>query len=149
GTTGEAFDIEVRGSGFHNGAAVSFGDQVAVGVAKAASQERLVLPITISAEAAVGPRTVTVTNPNEAPVPLVGAFTVVNRDEKDRISFLLATYTQMWKSIDTHILVVWQSIAAMLGAFAIFGLVDKLSVPLDLPCTMIVLVVGWLLSHVY
>lgn len=66
-----------------------------------------------------------------------------------RKELLLAMYDQMFKDIDTHILVVWQSVGVLVGAFAIFALAEKNIISLDVASSLIVLLGGWLLAHLY
>ena len=49
--------------------------------------------------------------------------------EHDRKEFLLKMYDQMFNDINTHILVVWQSVGVVVGAFAVFALVEKNIIP--------------------
>lgn len=65
----------------------------------------------------------------------------------DRKEFLIQMYNQMFNDIDTHIMVVWQSIAVLVGAFAIFALVEKNVVTLDVAVSLIVLLTAWLVAH--
>jgi len=67
----------------------------------------------------------------------------------DRSDFLLRMYDQMFNDINTHILVVWQSVAVVVGAFAVFALVEKAVIPADVAVALIVLLCGWLLAHLY
>ena len=73
----------------------------------------------------------------------------VLRMAADRSDFLLKMYDQMFNDINTHILVVWQSVAVVVGAFAILGLAEKSIISLDLAVSLIVLLAGWLLAHLY
>jgi hypothetical protein len=65
-----------------------------------------------------------------------------------RKDFLLAMYGQMWGNINRHILVIWQSVAALLGAFAVFALIEKRVLPVDIACTLLVIICGWVMAHV-
>jgi hypothetical protein len=65
-----------------------------------------------------------------------------------RDTFLLAMYAQMWGNINRHILVIWQSVAALLGAFAVFALIEKNVIPFDLACALLVLICAWVGAHV-
>ncbi len=56
-------------------------------------------------------------------------------------------YDQMFNDIDTHILVVWQSVGVLVGAFAIFALAEKQVISFDVATTLIVLLTSWLLAH--
>jgi hypothetical protein len=67
----------------------------------------------------------------------------------DRTDFLLKMYDQMFNDINTHILVVWQSVAVVVGAFAVFALVEKAVISPDVAAALIVLLCGWLLAHLY
>jgi hypothetical protein len=65
-----------------------------------------------------------------------------------RKDFLLAMYGQMWGNINRHILVIWQSVAALLGAFAVFALIEKRVLPVDIACTLLVIICAWVMAHV-
>jgi hypothetical protein len=67
----------------------------------------------------------------------------------DRKEFLGKMYDQMFNDIDTHILVVWQSVGVVVGAFAVFALVEKNIIPIDFACTLMVLLSAWLIAHLY
>lgn len=66
-----------------------------------------------------------------------------------RPEFLIEIYKQMFNDINTHILVVWQSVGVVVGAFAVFALVEKHVIPLDLAVSLEVLLCCWLLAHLY
>jgi hypothetical protein len=72
----------------------------------------------------------------------------IQKDQSRRDDFLMAMYGQMWGNIDRHILVIWQSVAALLGAFAVFALIEKNVLPLDLACALLVLICAWVAAHV-
>ena len=65
----------------------------------------------------------------------------------DRKEFLVQMYNQMFNDINRHIMVVWQSIGVLIGAFAIFALVEKDIVSLDVAVSLIVLLAAWLVAH--
>lgn len=44
-----------------------------------------------------------------------------------REDLLLKMYDQMFNDINRHIMVVWQSVGVLVGAFAVFALVEKMS----------------------
>jgi len=67
----------------------------------------------------------------------------------DRKDFLVKMYDQMFNDINTHILVVWQSVGVVVGAFAVFSLVEKNVIPTDYACSLMVLLSAWLLAHLY
>jgi hypothetical protein len=67
----------------------------------------------------------------------------------DRRDFLLKMYDQMFNDINTHILVVWQSVAVVVGAFAVFALVEKAVISADVAAALILLLCGWLIAHLY
>ncbi len=66
-----------------------------------------------------------------------------------REDLLLKMYDQLFNDINRHITVIWQSISVVVGAFAVFALVEKKVVTLDIASTIIVLLVSWLLAHLY
>lgn len=68
-------------------------------------------------------------------------------DTRDEL--LLKMYDQMFNDINCHILVVWQSIGVLIGAFAIFALVEKKIVSLDIATSIILLLSAWLIAHLY
>lgn len=49
----------------------------------------------------------------------------------------------------THILVVWQSVGVLIGAFAIFALVERQIISIDLASALVVLISAWLLANLY
>lgn len=65
-----------------------------------------------------------------------------------RRDFLVAMYNQMFANINRHILVVWQGIAILAGAVALFALVEKEVLGFDLACSFFVLLLGWFTAHV-
>jgi hypothetical protein len=67
----------------------------------------------------------------------------------DRQELLLKMYDQLFNDINRHIVVIWQSISVLIGAFAIFALVGKNIISMDLASTIIVLLSAWLISHLY
>jgi hypothetical protein len=58
-------------------------------------------------------------------------------------------YDQMFNDINTHILVVWQSVGVVVGALAIFALVEKNIIPTDYACSLMILLSAWLIAHLY
>lgn len=66
-----------------------------------------------------------------------------------RPEFLIELYKQMMNDINTHIIVIYQSVGVVVGAFAILALVEKQIVPIDLAVSIIVGLAGWLLAHLY
>jgi len=64
-----------------------------------------------------------------------------------REEFLIEVYRQMMNDINRHIMVVWQSVGVLVGAFALFALVEKQVVSADIACSIIVLLCGWLWAH--
>ena len=67
--------------------------------------------------------------------------------ERERKEFLMHMYDQMFNDINRHILVVWQSVGVVIGAFALFGLVERAILPLDVAAGLIILIGLWLLVH--
>jgi hypothetical protein len=69
--------------------------------------------------------------------------------EKPRRDFLLAMYGQLMNDINRHIVVVWQSVGVLFGAFAAFALVEKNVISLDIAISLIVMLCAWVIAHVY
>jgi hypothetical protein len=69
--------------------------------------------------------------------------------EKARSDFLIAMYNQLMNDINRHIVVVWQSVTALLGAFATWSLIEKNIISLDMAVTFIILIAIWVIAHVY
>jgi hypothetical protein len=65
----------------------------------------------------------------------------------DRRTFLLEMYRQMFADINRHMTVVWQSVSVLVGAFALFALVEKAIVPLDVAVSLVVMLCAWLYAH--
>ena len=65
----------------------------------------------------------------------------------DRKIFLLEMYRQMFADINRHMTVVWQSVSVVIGAFAIFALVEKAIIPLDIASSLIIMLCAWLYAH--
>lgn len=70
-------------------------------------------------------------------------------DKEYRKQFLINMYNQMLNDINRHIMVIWQSIATFVGAFAIFALTEKEIISIDIATTLVILICGWLLAHLY
>lgn len=68
---------------------------------------------------------------------------------EERKEFLVHVYNQMFNDINRHVLVVWQSIGTLVGAFALLSLVEKDIMSLDLAAALIVLIGTWLLAHLH
>lgn len=66
-----------------------------------------------------------------------------------RNELLLKMYDQMFNDINRHILVVWQAIGVVIGAFAVFSLTDKELVPIDVAVALVVLLCGWMVAQLY
>jgi hypothetical protein len=69
--------------------------------------------------------------------------------EKPRRDFLLAMYGQLMNDINRHIVVVWQSVGVLFGAFAVFALVEKKIISLDIAASLILILCTWVIAHVY
>ncbi|MDL0433835.1 hypothetical protein QPM17_22090 [Marinobacter sp. TBZ242] len=67
----------------------------------------------------------------------------------NREDFLLKMYDQMFNDINRHIMVVWQSIGVLVSAFAIFALVEKKVISLDIATSIILLLSAWLVAHLF
>jgi hypothetical protein len=58
-------------------------------------------------------------------------------------------YDQLWNSINSHLLVVWQSLGVLIGGFAILTLVEKQVISEDIATALIILLSGWLIANLY
>ncbi|MBX7492033.1 hypothetical protein K3163_02285 [Qipengyuania sp. 1NDW9] len=65
----------------------------------------------------------------------------------DRRTFLIEMYKQMFSDINRHITVIWQSVGVVVGAFALFSLVEKSVISLDVATSVIVVLCTWLFAH--
>lgn len=66
-----------------------------------------------------------------------------------RKEFLIHMYNQMFNDINRHIMVIWQSIAVLIGAFALFSFVEKGIISVDLAVSFIIVIVFWLFAMIY
>ena len=71
-----------------------------------------------------------------------------DEQRQQRKAFLIEMYKQLFANINRHILVVWQGVAVLAGAVALFALVEKSFLSLDLACSFFVLLLGWFVAHV-
>ena len=69
------------------------------------------------------------------------------QDRRDE--FLLEIYRQMFNDINRHIMVIWQSVGVLVGALAVFSLLEKQVISADIAASIIVLLVAWLYGHLY
>jgi hypothetical protein len=72
-----------------------------------------------------------------------------NEAEKNRSEFLMVMYKELMNDINRHIVVIWQSVAVLFGAFAAFALVEKQIITLDVAATLIMILCVWVVAHVY
>lgn len=68
-------------------------------------------------------------------------------DLTKRETFLLQMYQQMWNNINRHILVAWQSVGILGGAFAVSALVEKQVVSINWAAAILVLAAAWQCAH--
>jgi hypothetical protein len=64
-----------------------------------------------------------------------------------REEMLLRMYEQMFNDIDRQIMIVWHSISAIVGAFAVLALVEKDVIPLDVAASLFMLLAAWVVAH--
>ncbi|MGH8556278.1 MAG: IPT/TIG domain-containing protein, partial [Methylococcales bacterium] len=76
GEQGQSLTVTINGSNFQNGASSNFGAGITVNATNFVSASRLTAAITIAGNAAVGPRTVTVSNPDNQTAQLANGFDV-------------------------------------------------------------------------
>lgn len=72
-----------------------------------------------------------------------------DEQKKARATFLVAMYNQLMGDINRHIVVVWQSVTTLVGAFAAWSLIEKNIISLDFAVTLIILIATWVVAHVY
>ena len=65
-----------------------------------------------------------------------------------RSKLLITMYGQMFGNINRHILVVWQCIGVVVGAFAAIAFSDKLLFALDYAVALELALIVWFLAHV-
>src|SRR5688572_13039755 len=66
-----------------------------------------------------------------------------------RDEFILAMYSKLWDNIDRHLTVVWESVAVLAGATAVFALSENQIISIDVAGALLVLVSGWTVLHAY
>src|ERR1700733_12699076 len=69
--------------------------------------------------------------------------------QKARSDFLIAMYNQMMNDINRHIIVVWQAVGVLFGAFAVLALVEKQIITMDVAASLIIILCIWVIAHVY
>lgn len=72
----------------------------------------------------------------------------VDNVPQNRKDFLLQMYAQLWGNINRHILIPWQSITIVIGTFALFSLVEKNVITLDIATSLIIVISAWQIAHV-
>jgi hypothetical protein len=65
-----------------------------------------------------------------------------------RKELLLRLYKELWDSIHSLMASVWQSIGAIIGSLAIFALVEKKIVNLDIATSIVVAICTWSLASI-
>jgi hypothetical protein len=68
-------------------------------------------------------------------------------DLTKRETFLLQMYQQMWNNINRHILVAWQSLGILGGAFAVSAFVERHIISLNWAATILVMAAAWQCAH--
>lgn len=66
-----------------------------------------------------------------------------------RDEFLIAMYGQLMNDINRHITVVWQSVATLVAAVAVFSFVKDNILSMDYAVSIVILICVWLMWHVY
>jgi hypothetical protein len=70
-------------------------------------------------------------------------------EETNRDRLLLKMYDQLFNDINTHIIVVWQSVGVLVGAFAALALVEKKVITIDIGTSLLLLMCGWLFANLF
>lgn len=65
-----------------------------------------------------------------------------------REEFLIAMYSEAWRNIDRHILVVWQSAGVLGATLTVLFAVEKSAFSVDLAFAFELVVVAWLYAHI-
>ena len=65
-----------------------------------------------------------------------------------RQQLLLAMYKEAWANVGRHILVVWQSAGVVGATLAVFTLVEKELLSIDIAATFEVLIIAWMFAHI-
>jgi len=60
----------------------------------------------------------------------------------DRKTFLISMYDQLCHEMDRHIKVIWQIVGVLLSTFAIFALVEKNIISIDIAASILIAVCG-------
>ncbi len=69
--------------------------------------------------------------------------------DENRVELLLRMYDQMFNDINRHIMVVWQSVGMLVGAFAFLALAEKQIISIDLAVSLVLIVTSWLFAHLH
>lgn len=69
--------------------------------------------------------------------------------DQRRDQLLLKMYDQLFNDINRHIMVIWHSVGVVVGSFAIFSAVEKKIINIDIASSIIILLIIWLLAHLY
>jgi len=115
--------------------------KAAAETARAAAEQDAVKAITAAGQAAEAAKA-TAESKITAETRAAGTRTPEGRKE-----LLLKMYDQMFNDINRHIMVVWQSVGVLIGAFAIFALVEKNIISPDLASALVILIASWLLAN--
>lgn len=70
-------------------------------------------------------------------------------DMSKREEFLIAMYNQLMNDINRHIVIIWQSITTIVASFAVFSIVEKGYINQSIAITIILVLMIWLLLHIY
>ncbi len=91
GSRGGSLTVKITGQKFQPGATVSFGDGIAIDEVTFVNAETLLVDITVTAGAAAGSRTITVTNPDGGSGTFASGFTVGGKAPICRMSVFQTT----------------------------------------------------------
>jgi PKD domain/IPT/TIG domain len=89
GSRGGSLTVKITGQKFQPGATASFGDGIAIDEVTFVNAETLLVDITVTAGAAAGSRTITVTNPDGGSGTFASGFTVVTTAPVCRMTVLI------------------------------------------------------------
>ncbi len=65
-----------------------------------------------------------------------------------RLQFLMKMYEQLWSTVNQHVRTAWDSLAALVTAFAVLSYVDKQVISLDIATAVIVAISIWSAANI-
>lgn len=146
---GQETQFQVKGSGLDTpGLKFSVNGQDFQVVGSPTSQSAT-LKLVVDANSGIGWKKVSVSRNGTAVSIAPETELFFSASSTDRKDFLLHVYDQAWRNVASHVALVWQAIGVLVGTVALFSLVEKKVLPLDIAATLAILVATWFIQHVY